>query len=472
MIFAGDAALFYAALGAALLVRGLAPVSAGVFLEHAAVFSFFLPVWALVFYAAGFYDLRRLNRLVTLLHLLLAGLAVNSAAAVAVFYLFSPQLGLTPKTHLFLTLVFFHALAALWRRLWTGVFFPRLLAQRVAFVGADPLLEEIKAFLAAHPHLGFRAAAAPGMEMPPAGAGADWRPRGRRPGPGPDLIVVAADYADKTPALRNQLLSGAALAEIPVVTHLDFYEELYGKIPPEHASRTDWLLANVLGRKNRVYARVKRGLDLALALAVLVPALPCMLLTWLALRAEGRRRAAAPWPAFFFQKRVGYLGRRFILWKFRTMAPGAHRAGPFSGGPGDARVTRLGRFLRNTRLDELPQLWNILKGDMSIVGPRPEWIQEVRILERAVPHYHLRHLVKPGATGWAQINYGATAGERGSLEKLHYDLYYVKNISLALDLGIILRTFQRVFRNDASFLADQAPGGAAPRSVNSVNSGT
>ena len=139
------------------------------------------------------------------------------------------------------------------------------------------------------------------------------------------------------------------------------------------------------------------------------------------------------------------------------MVVGAEKAGPlYKAEAADARVTKLGRFLRGARLDEIPQLWNVLKGDMSLVGPRPEWVSEVRILERKVAHYHLRHLIKPGVTGWAQINYHATSSEAESVEKLHYDLYYVKNMSLALDLGIILRTFRRIFQKDAAMVKKAA----------------
>jgi lipopolysaccharide/colanic/teichoic acid biosynthesis glycosyltransferase len=139
------------------------------------------------------------------------------------------------------------------------------------------------------------------------------------------------------------------------------------------------------------------------------------------------------------------------------MVVGASKAGPlYKEERGDSRITRLGRLLRGARLDEIPQLWNVLKGDMSLVGPRPEWTREVRILESSVPHYHLRHLIKPGVTGWAQINYHATSSKEESVEKLHYDLYYVKNMSLALDLGIILRTFRRIFQKDSVMAARAA----------------
>src|SRR5262249_22592989 len=158
---------------------------------------------------------------------------------------------------------------------------------------------------------------------------------------------------------------------------------------------------------------------------------------------------------FYGQMRAGYLGKVFVLWKFQTMTPGAENHGPFSSGRAiDApHVTQLGSLLREFRLDELPQLWNVLRGDMSLVGPRPEWIREVEILETAVPTYPLRYLVPPGITGWAQVYYRATSDIQGSVEKHHYDLYYLKNFSLALDFSILLKTFKRVLVGDARVVA-------------------
>lgn len=452
LIFTGDIFLFYLALVSALLIRHFDHVGADFLYSHIGAFSCYLPVWAAVFYSLDYNDIRRLNKLTTLINRMALGFALNLALSFTFFYLFSLYFGITPKTHLFLAMLFFHAYTALWRRVWTKQVFPKMLSLRVAFIGNNPIIEKIKLDLQEHPHYGFTLAHLHGLNFQQALDGGYWAPRGRRSTAVRefDLLVIAAEAIDRNKELDKVLLATAAMEEVPVITHLDFYEDLYGKIPPEHAAKLSWLLGNAINKNNRFYGKVKRVLDIALASVVFALAFPFMALTYLAILLEGRGRV----PVFFFQKRVGYLGRRFILWKFRTMVPGAHKAGPFSGGLGDMRVTRLGRFLRKTRLDELPQLWNILKGDMSIVGPRPEWIQEVKILECRVPHYHLRHLVKPGATGWAQVNFSATSSEMQSLEKLHYDLYYVKNMSLALDLGIILRTFRRVFQEDASFLAD------------------
>jgi len=455
-LFLGDAVLFYAALALALMARRFTLVPLDFFLQHVRVFSVFLPVCAGIFYVIGFYDLRRINKLVNLINASLISFVVNLAAASALFYSFYLQLGLTPKTHLLLTILFMHILATLWRRIWTRAILSKLLVQKVAFLGTNPLVEEIKKDLAAIPHLGFSVVPLPDLKADGCGEGEYWKPNGTTCGDlaaKVDLLVVDAEEAEKNPAIEALLLSTAVMEEIPIITHLDFYEDLYEKIPPEHAAKSSWLLSNVLHKNNPLYAVFKRGLDVVCAATGLILTLPFSLAVYAAIKLGSGFSA----PAFFMQKRVGHLGRRFMIWKFRTMVEGAEKAGPlYKAEEHDARITRLGRFLRGTRLDEIPQLWNVLLGDMSLVGPRPEWTREVDILERSVPHYHLRHLIKPGVTGWAQINYHATASLAESIEKLHYDLYYVKNMSLALDLGIILRTFRRVFQKDAGMVKKPA----------------
>ena len=454
-LFLGDVVLFYAALWLALTARRFTIVPWDFFLQHVKVFSIFLPVWTGVFYVMGFYDLRRINRLVNLINTSLISFVVNLAAASAVFYAFYLQLGLTPKTHLLLTVVFLHVLATLWRRVWTRVVLSKILVQKVAFLGTNPLIEEIKRDLPVTPHLGFSVVPLPEMGNANSSDGY-WRPNGRccvDLAGKVDVLVVDAEEAERNPAVGGLMMSTAVMEEIPIITHLDFYEDLYGKIPPDSAAKPSWLLSNVLHHGNQFYGVFKRLLDILGAVIGLIVTLPLTLPAYIAIKMDGGFGA----PAFFVQKRVGHLGRRFIIWKFRTMVVGASKAGPlYKEERGDSRITKLGKLLRGTRLDEIPQLWNVLKGDMSLVGPRPEWTREVRILERSVPHYHLRHLIKPGVTGWAQINYHATSSQAESVEKLHYDLYYVKNMSLALDLGIILRTFRRIFQKDSVMAARTA----------------
>lgn len=151
-------------------------------------------------------------------------------------------------------------------------------------------------------------------------------------------------------------------------------------------------------------------------------------------------------PVFFRQRRVGLGGRAFRLLKFRTMAPDAERDGPRWAAVGDARVTRVGRFLRASHLDETPQFWNVLKGEMSLIGPRPERPEFVAELERRIPGYRDRFRVRPGLTGWAQVNYRYGDSVGAAAEKLQYDLYYIRRRSVALDFLIVLKTVRRMLQ--------------------------
>ena len=180
---------------------------------------------------------------------------------------------------------------------------------------------------------------------------------------------------------------------------------------------------------------MKRGFDLALAAIGFVLAAPFTLLTALAVYLD------SDGPILYCQERVGEHGRVFTVYKFRSMRVDAEKAGtPIWARDQDDRVTRVGRIIRLTRLDELPQLWNVLRGDMSFVGPRPERPFFVEQLEKEIPFYQQRHSVKPGLTGWAQVKYQYGSSIEDAMEKLRYDLYYIKHLSIALDLSIVFDT--------------------------------
>jgi exopolysaccharide biosynthesis polyprenyl glycosylphosphotransferase len=193
------------------------------------------------------------------------------------------------------------------------------------------------------------------------------------------------------------------------------------------------------GARRSVYTRrVKRVVDVSLSLCGLVVSLPLMALLCIAVRLD------SPGPALFVQKRIGRQERPFELYKFRTMRHGSENERAYAGRKDDPRITRVGKVLRLFRLDELPQLWNVLKGDMSLIGPRALMEEEVREFNPAVPYFSLRHTVRPGITGWAQVNYRHGATKEDALEKLQYDLYYLKNMSFLLDLDILLKTVRVV----------------------------
>jgi sugar transferase (PEP-CTERM system associated) len=216
------------------------------------------------------------------------------------------------------------------------------------------------------------------------------------------------------------------------------YERYTGKIALENL-RPSWLIFSDGFRKTRARLALKRAFDIAVASLGMLLALPVMAVVALGLKLSSRG------PVFYHQERVGLNGVTFVVHKFRTMIPDAEAAtGPVWSGAQDARVTRFGRFLRRTRLDEMPQLWNVLSGDMSFVGPRPERPSFVQQLTATIPFYGQRHVVKPGLTGWAQVRYTYGASVEDAVEKLQYDLCYIKNLSIALDIVIVLETIKTV----------------------------
>ena len=220
---------------------------------------------------------------------------------------------------------------------------------------------------------------------------------------------------------------------IKVSTYSDFVEENYFLVPVEHIDAR-WLFMARLDLAHPYYHGVKRMVDVGASIVGLILSSPLLLLAMAAIKLESRG------PMFYSQLRVGRFNRPFYIYKLRTMVQDAEKNGAQWAQTSDSRITRTGKILRKTRIDEIPQFWNVLKGEMSLVGPRPERPEFVEMLKEELPFYVQRHLVKPGLTGWAQINYPYGASVEDALNKLTYDLFYVKRTSVGLDLQIMLRT--------------------------------
>lgn len=249
------------------------------------------------------------------------------------------------------------------------------------------------------------------------------------------VVVSLADARGKLPMdkLLEMKLEGVTFDHLPTV-----YEEYTGKIAIENL-RPSWLIFSEGFRKNHLQEASKRGLDIVVSLVALVVTLPVTLLVALVVR------LTSPGNVLYHQQRVGQHGRVFTVHKFRSMYENAEEeSGPVWAVKNDRRVTPAGRFLRRTRLDELPQLWNVLIGDMSLVGPRPERPEFVQQLTKQIPFYGQRHVVRPGLTGWAQVRYTYGASVEDALEKLQYDLFYIKHVATAFDLFIIFATIKTV----------------------------
>jgi sugar transferase (PEP-CTERM system associated) len=258
-----------------------------------------------------------------------------------------------------------------------------------------------------------------------------------------DRIVVG--LSDRRGKLPVEELLRAKMAGIRVEDATTTYERVTGKILIDDL-RPSWLIFSDGFRVSRVSRLMKRTIDLTLSLAMALIALPLIVLTALLVWIDDGR------PVLYRQERVGENGGTFVLSKFRSMRTDAEQGGtPIWAKDGDDRITRVGRFIRMTRLDELPQLWNVVRGDMSFVGPRPERPFFVEQLARAIPFYQQRHAVKPGLTGWAQVKYRYGSSLEDAMEKLRYDLYYIKHLSVVFDLTIVFDTVKVVlFRKGAA----------------------
>jgi len=253
-----------------------------------------------------------------------------------------------------------------------------------------------------------------------------------------ELDHEAMLVVDLRPVMSDQMarfVSSWNLAGNEVSALASVYEEHTGRLPLVHLA-DGWELTAPVSRNE--YAPFKRGIDIVLTVLTFPLWLALGTLIWVAVRLD------SPGPAIYRQERVGWEGDPFNLYKFRTMGIDAEASGPRFAAPGDARITRVGRWLRRFRMDEIPQLWNVLKGDLSLVGPRPERPVFTERYTRTIPFYGYRHLIRPGVTGWAQVNYGYADDEADTVEKLTFDLYYVKHMSPWLDLQVLGRSIWTV----------------------------
>lgn len=339
-----------------------------------------------------------------------------------------------------------YGLCVAWRFFYDAVLSQAIGAHRILFLGArHALVEEIADYLGRHPELGISNAGyldddhPPGTELHGAkvlGPVADLRRVVAETSP--HRIVVGLSERRRRLPLQDLLdlrFSGILVEEVAAT-----YETIRGRVSTKELRPAQLIFSGELGPRPS-YVRLQSLYSLVLAAAGFLGTLPIMLLVALAVKFTSRG------PVLYRQSRVGQHGRTFTLYKFRSMYADAEaRTGAVWAARDDPRVTPVGRWLRRLRLDELPQFINVLKGDMAIVGPRPERPEFVKVLAEKIPYYTQRHFVKPGITGWAQINhkYGDTFED--TIVKLEYDLYYIKHLSPALDAYIIFQTLKTMLR--------------------------
>lgn len=434
ILLIGDIFVLYFSLYLTLLVR-YGHLEPGRWLQHFSPFTLIYFLWLIIFYIAGLYDLNLARNNVKFFALLFRTLLICGFFAVAFFY-FIPYFGITPKTNLFLNLLLFAGVFALWRQLFNLFIKFHPLLSNVLIIGQDKEAKQLAEKIKDNPQLGYRIIE---IAEPKSLQGIlSFK----------ELIkknnistVVLGDPFYHQNEMLTQTLYQCLPLKISFIDLAGFYEEITNKIPIS-LIREIWFLENLMESRKNIYEGIKKILDFLLALILGIASLIFYPFIALAIKMDSKG------PVFFKQIRIGQDGKPFLAIKFRSMFTSAEKFGPQWAKINDPRTTKAGRFLRKTRLDELPQLWNIVRGEMSFIGPRPERPEFVKELEQKIPYYQIRHLIKPGLTGWAQVNFPYGASTEDALEKLQYELYYLKNRSLSLDLGIILKTIKIIIQRE------------------------
>ncbi|MDP2709079.1 MAG: sugar transferase [bacterium] len=434
-LIGGDVIVLYFSLYLTLLIRYREGFSAVTWDAHFWPFTIIFFLWLVIFYIANLYSLNLAVNNSKFYALSGRSLIIGGLAALAFFYL-TPRIGIAPKTNLFIFLAIFAALFYLWRNFYNWSLKSYLPKINIGIVGYNNLVAEIIAEFKAKPHLGYvlRFVA----DENPSGGETEIKPISELENlvnnNKPDLIILSHD-PHKIENLRATLFNCLPL-RISYQSLPNFYEAITGKVPLDTVNQM-WFLEN-LNENNKIwFDRLKSVYDFTLALIIFIATLPL----WLIIAAI--IKAGSHGPVFFIMERAGKNNLPFRLIKFRTMKEDSNDRSPTRAA--DPRITGFGSFLRKIRLDELPQMINILKGEMSFVGPRPERPELCRQLEAQIPFYAQRTLVKPGLTGPDQISGEYHSPSRqDSLKKLQYDLFYIKNRSAFLDLSIILKTVATV----------------------------
>lgn len=435
----GDIIVLYVSLWLTLLIRYQVLPDTERWGQHFWPFTVVYLLWLVVFYIIGLYSISITQNNLKFFSNLGQAMLANAGIGAIFFYLL-PFIGISPKTNFIINLALATVLIAIWRQLSNRLVGAKTFQLNTILVGESSQVDDLVAELKARPQLGYKVSKTIN----------------------PSQLINSTDFnlsrmveqyeirviAVEPQALKSQVLVDQLFKVIPqkvkVVDLANFTEEVTGKIPVNAIGQT-WFLENLDIATQTLYETIKRIFDIVISVVLLVVLIWLIPIIALIIILESGR------PVLFTQTRTGLLGKPYLAMKFRSMVQNAETAGPQWAQKNDPRVTKFGNFLRKSRLDEIPQLINVIRGEMSFVGPRPERPEFVQELRKKIPFYNERHLVKPGLTGWAQINFPYGASEQDALEKLQYDLYYAKNRTFTFDIAIILKTIKTILSASGSY---------------------
>ncbi|MFH1286563.1 MAG: sugar transferase [Candidatus Magasanikbacteria bacterium] len=445
----GDIFMYGVGFYIALALRNLEVPSWENVERHLVLFLAVFGFWIIVNYINGLYDLVRLSSDRIFYRRFLETTGIALIIGIIFFYIL-PERAIAPKTILLLTVVFGYGLSLLWRLLFQILLGAKKLMTNVIFIGYTSETQDLANMLVSNPKRGYHIAAC----IDPSGEFQNKKIEGVaiykslkaiRPAITThkiNLVVIAPHLQENEDAVRE--LYELLFWPVELTDLTSFYEHITGRIPPSTFSES-WFLDHVRNNTHPVYENIRVLIDYSSA--VVLSIIFCLFFPFIAIAIRTNSKG----PIFFKQKRVGKYGKVFHIIKFRSMFAlskdgSAETEGAQFAKKNDKRITIVGKILRKTRIDELPQCLNLLKGDISLIGPRPERPEIVNQLQEKMPYYPLRHVIKPGLTGWAVLHQNYTDTLETSLQKLQYDLYYIKNRSFLLDISILLRTMNIVVR--------------------------
>ncbi len=430
LLFIGDIFFFFLSLWVALFIRYFDFPSLSTYIEHVIPFSIIFVLWIVVFFISGLYEKHTLILKSRIPTLILNAQIINSAIAILFFY-FVSWFGITPKTNLFLYVIVSFLLLLYWRIRGISILYPKA-RENAILIGSGEEMQELKEEVNNNSRYGLNFVSSIDLNDI---EGVDFQEEILKRVYSENIQIIAADFRnDKVePILPN--LYNLIFSKVRFIDMYKIYEDIFDRIPMSLV-KYNWFLENISVSANKMYDSVKRAVDVAVAVIVGAVSLIVYPFVIAAIKLEDRG------PIFFAHDRVGKNKKTFKTYKFRSMEV-HHEADGIAKG---AQVTKIGHFLRKTRIDELPQIWSVLTGDLSLIGPRAEVPTLVTVYEKEIPYYNVRHLIKPGLSGWAQLYQKDPPKWAADLSrtklKLSYDLYYLKNRSLMLDIKIILKTIK------------------------------
>ena len=432
VLLLGDLFFFLISLWLTLLIRNGEAPSEELFYTHLTPFAVLFAAWVLVFYIAGLYEKHTVILKNRLPSVLARTQLTNSGLAVAFFYLV-PFFGITPKTVLFIYLFVSFALILFWRMY--GYFFVgRRPVNNAILIGSGEEMKELVNEVNNNPVYNLRFISS--VDLNRSDENGFWKEIVAKIY-SEGVSVIAIDLANDNvepilPHLYNMIFSNVNFIDMHKI-----YEDIFDRVPLS-LLRYNWFMENISTTPRAVYDLLKRLMDVSLSFILFAVSLLAYPFVWLFIKLDDGG------PLFIVQERIGEGNKIVKILKFRSMS--RDDRGDYAGAKEPNTVTKVGRFLRKSRIDELPQLINVLKGDLTLIGPRPELPALARKYSEEIPYYNVRHLVRPGLSGWAQIyhdrhpHHGADTEE--TKNKLSYDLYYIKNRSFLLDIKIALRTLK------------------------------